>query len=326
MGININKIYQRVLDTSNKEQRGYITPREFNVFAEQAQMEIFDSYFYDHEAYGRTRHNDSEHSDRFDIIREKIEYFEKEVYGASLKVPDTSGFNFFLYNMFTPEDFYKIQTILVSVNNNNQASGEVEATGFEGVGPVDYSQREKAHFVSEAEYVSKKELVYCMSNKLTRPTLRRPIYTFEGREKDFIRVFGADNYPHNYTFNSPQRYFVDPSYDTAAQGGSPRFRRFDNNGNLDPANVRPENIIITYIRKPITPRWGYITQSLSFDNKEVRKPLYDPARSVDFEVHSSEATMLTNKILQLAGVTLKQGDIAQVGTGKNNEKLNVRNK
>ena len=47
MAINIDTIYQRVLAIANKEQRGYITPQEFNLFADQAQMEIFEQYFYD---------------------------------------------------------------------------------------------------------------------------------------------------------------------------------------------------------------------------------------------------------------------------------------
>ena len=45
--VNIDKVYQRVLALANKEQRGYITPQEFNLFANQAQMDIFEQYFYD---------------------------------------------------------------------------------------------------------------------------------------------------------------------------------------------------------------------------------------------------------------------------------------
>ena len=45
--VNIDKVYQRVLAIANKEQRGYITPQEFNLMADKAQVEIFDSYFYD---------------------------------------------------------------------------------------------------------------------------------------------------------------------------------------------------------------------------------------------------------------------------------------
>lgn len=46
MAISIDTVYQRVLALANKEQRGYITPQEFNLLANQAQMEIFESYFY----------------------------------------------------------------------------------------------------------------------------------------------------------------------------------------------------------------------------------------------------------------------------------------
>ena len=40
--VNIDTVYQRVLAIANKEQRGYITPQEFNLLANQAQMEIFE--------------------------------------------------------------------------------------------------------------------------------------------------------------------------------------------------------------------------------------------------------------------------------------------
>ena len=40
MAISIDRVYQKVLTFANKEQRGYITPQEFNLFADQAQMEI----------------------------------------------------------------------------------------------------------------------------------------------------------------------------------------------------------------------------------------------------------------------------------------------
>jgi hypothetical protein len=47
MAINIDTIHQRVLVLANKEQRGYITPQEFNLLANQAQQELFESYIYD---------------------------------------------------------------------------------------------------------------------------------------------------------------------------------------------------------------------------------------------------------------------------------------
>ena len=46
MAVSVDTVYQRVLALANKEQRGYITPQQFNLLANQAQMSIFESYFY----------------------------------------------------------------------------------------------------------------------------------------------------------------------------------------------------------------------------------------------------------------------------------------
>ena len=43
--VNINTVYQAVLVITNKDNRGYITPEEFNSLATQAQESIFASYF-----------------------------------------------------------------------------------------------------------------------------------------------------------------------------------------------------------------------------------------------------------------------------------------
>ena len=45
MAINVNEVYQTVLYILNKEQRGYVTPAEFNSLARQAQLDIFEKYF-----------------------------------------------------------------------------------------------------------------------------------------------------------------------------------------------------------------------------------------------------------------------------------------
>ena len=58
MSVNIDTVYQRVLNIANKEQRGYITPQEFNLFANQAQMDIFEQYFYDLNQFSRIPGND----------------------------------------------------------------------------------------------------------------------------------------------------------------------------------------------------------------------------------------------------------------------------
>ena len=77
MAIGINNVYQKVLALANKEQRGYITPQEFNLFADQAQMEIFEQYFYDLEQRQRAVGNEFDYADMVNSIEEKISVFEK---------------------------------------------------------------------------------------------------------------------------------------------------------------------------------------------------------------------------------------------------------
>ena len=77
MSVNVNTVYQRVLAILNKEQRGYLTPEEYNLFANQAQLDIFEQYFYDINQFNRIPGNDTEYSDMLDILNEKISLFEK---------------------------------------------------------------------------------------------------------------------------------------------------------------------------------------------------------------------------------------------------------
>ena len=44
MAININTVYKTVLLILNKEERGYVTPDEFNKISNQVQLEIFEQY------------------------------------------------------------------------------------------------------------------------------------------------------------------------------------------------------------------------------------------------------------------------------------------
>ena len=75
MAVSIDRVYQKVLALTNKEQRGYITPQEFNLFADLAQMEIFEQYFYDSNQFKRRPGNNSEYHDMVELIDEKLRAF-----------------------------------------------------------------------------------------------------------------------------------------------------------------------------------------------------------------------------------------------------------
>jgi hypothetical protein len=101
MAVSVDTVYQRVLAILNKEQRGYVTPQEFNLFANQAQMDIFEQYFYDINQFGRMHGNDTEYSDMLNILNEKINIFEKN---ASLTF--SGGY------WSEPSDLYRMGTII----------------------------------------------------------------------------------------------------------------------------------------------------------------------------------------------------------------------
>ena len=75
--IPIDNVYQQVLALANKEQRGYITPQEFNLLAARAQMSIFEQYFYDQNQADRNLKNSTEYSNPDEMLDEKISVFKK---------------------------------------------------------------------------------------------------------------------------------------------------------------------------------------------------------------------------------------------------------
>jgi len=74
--ILVDTVYQRVLALANKEQRGYVTPQEFNLLANQAQMEIFEQYFYDQKSEDQNLKNSTEFSNVDEMLDEKLSIFK----------------------------------------------------------------------------------------------------------------------------------------------------------------------------------------------------------------------------------------------------------
>ena len=102
MAISVDTVYKTVLLILNKEQRGYMTPDEFNKIATQVQLETFENYFESLNQQLRVPDNDSEYADRIKNIDEKIAIFKK--YGDLTY--DTNGY-------FTlPTELYRLGTVI----------------------------------------------------------------------------------------------------------------------------------------------------------------------------------------------------------------------
>jgi|TARA_R110001606_G_scaffold141803_1_gene281066 hypothetical protein len=77
MAINVNNIYQTVLLILNKEQRGYMTPLEFNKIATQVQLEIFETYFDSLNQQIRRPQVNTDYASRVASLDSKISIFKR---------------------------------------------------------------------------------------------------------------------------------------------------------------------------------------------------------------------------------------------------------
>lgn len=215
MAINVDDVYQQVLSIANKEQRGYITPQEFNLIAHRAQLQIFEEYFHDvKKAYLRPG-NSSEGSDENDVLLERIAVHR------SSATASVSGADHQLASFFK----------LLNVSYNDIEIPEINARKALQVG----------------------------AHPLSSPTSDHPVYVRTSETK--IRI-----YP-----------YIEAPVD------------------------------IDVIEKPFSPYWGYVVIN--------EKALYNPNTSTDFDLHESEEQNLVNRILELAGITMKKQDLTAIASG-----------
>jgi len=76
MAINVNTVYKTVLLILNKEERGYVTPDEFNKISAQVQLEIFGNYHNDLNQQLRVPQADTDYADRIALIDEHLSIFK----------------------------------------------------------------------------------------------------------------------------------------------------------------------------------------------------------------------------------------------------------
>tara|TARA_B100001059_G_C17793119_1_gene561365 strand:- start:985 stop:1794 length:810 start_codon:yes stop_codon:yes gene_type:complete len=155
--INIDTVYQKVLLLANKEQRGYITPQEFNLFADHAQKEIFEQYFYDLNQFNRIPGNQTKYADIVNNIKEKISRFERYDKQATIlnKYSDINLDDDF-------PDLYRITMVRVSYKSKPKYV---------------YIGQENPSSMVIAEHTPLSELTSLLNSKLTAPSRLRPIYT-----------------------------------------------------------------------------------------------------------------------------------------------------
>tara|TARA_B100000482_G_scaffold43973_3_gene28536 strand:- start:15553 stop:16470 length:918 start_codon:yes stop_codon:yes gene_type:complete len=293
MAINVDKVYKTVLLIINKEQRGYLTPDEFNKIATQVQLEIFESYFETLNQQMRVPQNESEYGDRYKTVQEKLEIFR--VLGSAAYVvstpnyfttPSSSGVASGTQTFATvnTQTAYTLTTITqsqvetssvvvtlngVSYTNYNITGGVFNLTaGSIAAGstllitlyPKDFYKLGTVLYKDDKEVqsVQRNELAQMNMSTITKPSEYFPVYVYE----DYKVII----YPQTIS----------------------------------------SDVTMSYIRKPADVIWNFTSTTGYY--------VWDPTSSVDFELDVSEQSTVILEILKYAGITIKDPMIVQAAS------------
>ena len=158
MAINVNTVYKTVLLILNKEERGYVTPDEFNKISAQVQLEIFEQYSQDLNQQLRVPQSDNDYADRVANIDEKLAIFK--TFGTATYDAATVPSN----------PYFTLPTTDIYGNT-------VE---FYRLGSVVYNDE------TEVQRLQRMEFYNIQKSPLTKSTTSFPTYLFEN-EKLFVK-------------------------------------------------------------------------------------------------------------------------------------------
>jgi len=142
MAINVNTVYRTVLSLLNREQRGFLTPDQYNRYARMAQLDLLDKAFLDYNRYLTRKETgtiNDEYANLAKSTKEKIDIFSI-----------SSTLNFTNGAASVPTNLYK--SIMISTGSR----------------------------ATEVEEIQKSDLPVIISSKLTTPSASYPIYYRQG--------------------------------------------------------------------------------------------------------------------------------------------------
>jgi len=111
----INSVRNTVLAIANKQNFGYITPADFNLYAKQAQLDIFEDYFYRYNQWVLKQNSRVSGSEYADIVRNLEEVIDSFSTSSTLTLDSDSTFDL-------PSDFYFLTEIRSGNNTADRVS------------------------------------------------------------------------------------------------------------------------------------------------------------------------------------------------------------
>jgi hypothetical protein len=316
--VDIDVVYQKVLALANKEQRGYITPQEFNLFADKAQKEIYSSYFHDYKTGFFKPKSETESFDDLEMTQQKLDYTRAQWISTCKVTTTADGRNLVTFNM---PNSYKVASVFLRSTHSVSKPGGGINTAF--VNPQ-----------VEVKRVERNDVLNMLANPLTAPTIKRPIFV--------NRNSGAGSGYQNTYEIYPMATYTGPVQvenfggQTELWSGNPNdggviiqegipsytgpiYTQADpidgiggdhytyNTDETDAVFIKGADLLVDYWKTLSKPNWAYVVVK--------QKALYNSGASNHFDLHPCEEEPLVMKILALAGVTIEKPQLTKMAMG-----------
>jgi len=163
MAINVNTVYRTVLLILNKEQRGYMTPDEFNKTATQVQLDIFEQYFDDLNQQLRVPQADYNYTDRQINLDDKISTF---------KCLGNLGYLAGKFSLPTIDTISGFGIVYDDAPIGNEFA-------FYRLGTITYNDPTPNAYPVQIERLQRNDFYEIQKSELTMPSAYFPVYLYE---------------------------------------------------------------------------------------------------------------------------------------------------
>jgi|TARA_R100001463_G_scaffold89286_2_gene144034 hypothetical protein len=324
MGVMINSVRNTVLAIANKNNYGYVSPQDFNLYAQQAQMDLFEDYFYQYNNWLTKENQRVSGTGYADIVKSLVEVIDSFSVTKSLK-QQASNF----YNL--PDDYYFINKVNYYPNYISGAVTTGLATNklidaaatFVTTGTVKAGQY--VVNTSAGNYGGISAYVVSVDSN-TQLTLSANPFGVAATVGNSYAIFNTSGIVEVERVNQNKIFYLNNSPLTAPSVGYPAYvlggattkiTGDASSGQLgNTITVYPTTIIqngsvsAEYVRYPSPPKWTYLnvggtTGSPEFDSSQ--------ADYQDFELPLSDEPGIVAKICQYIGIEIREADVYQFG-------------
>jgi hypothetical protein len=297
MAINVNTVYQTVLLILNKEQRGYMTPLEFNKTGQQSQLEIFETYFDSLNQQIRIPQTNEDYADRVVNLDEKISIFK------------TSDACTYANNQFSLPAQY---SGAITESESIDAIANTTVYNLTTITAAQVAAGISSVFIgtTAATAIELASTAYTLvGTVLTLASIPTGVIIIQVTPKQFYRLgsltysSGALSVQELERVGKGELYHLLSSNLTKPTTIYPIYTYEANKISVYPQTII-SGINANFVRKPLNPFWNFSGGTTQY--------VYQASSSTNFELHPAEQTELILKILLYAGVVIKDPQIIQV--------------